>query len=141
MSLVFDGTDIPGLHGPLVFGSPENVRRPVKFFQVRGEGEIAGEVAGRSIMVRVLLNDDYDTQAKLDAKIKELNELVGTNSTLEEEGNLERDLDYCTFEGWEPIPLQGQEDPGPLPDIAGSLGTANCWFIQIVLRFRQLRWK
>jgi hypothetical protein len=94
MALTFDGTAIPGLHGQIVFGSPENTRRPVKFFQVKGEGEVAGQVAGRWVMVRVVLADEYDTQAKLDAKIKELNKLIGINSTLQADGNLVFSLYY-----------------------------------------------
>jgi hypothetical protein len=141
MSLKFDGTDIPGLHGAPVFGSPEVKRRELAFFQVKGAAEIAGEVGARTISILVLLHDSYDTFAKLETKLAELNDLVGINSTLEEEGNIERDFDYCTFLGWEPVPLQGQESPGPLTDIAGTLDAAGCWFQQIVLHFRQLRWK
>lgn len=144
MSLKFDGLDIPGLFGQVVFGAPEITTRPVKFFQVKGEGEVVGEVGGRWIAVRVLLYGGFTTQAKLEAKLKDLSKKVGVNGTLDAESDGEGDnslnyqLDYCTFHGWEPIPLNGQEDPGPLPDIAGTLDGG--WFYHILLRFRQLRW-
>jgi hypothetical protein len=145
MSLVFDGTDIPGLHGAPVFGSWEVKRREVQFFQIRGAGEIAGEYGPRTISVLVLLHDNYDTVAKLLTKLDELSDLIGINSTLEEEGNIEREFDYCTFLGWEPVPLNGQESPGPLYNIAGTLDVdqdddpVGGWFQQIMLHFRQLR--
>lgn len=143
MSLKFGRTDIPGIHGPLVFGSWEVARREVKFFQIRGVAEVAGESGARSIAVRVLYHDDFVTEDRLDLKMDVLSGLVGTNATLtyrsDINGGPDRDLDYCTFEGWEPIPLNGQEDPGPIYDIAGTLDSNGGWFRWIVLRFRQLR--
>jgi hypothetical protein len=143
MSLKFGRNEIPGIHGPLVFGSWEVSRREAKFFQVRGVAEVAGERGARSIAVRHLLHDGYVTEAKLQAVLEAFSDLVGTNDTLQEESDIdggpERKLNYCTFEGWEPIPLNGQEDPGPLYDIAGTLDTNGGWFRWIVLRWRQLR--
>lgn len=138
MALKFWNLDIPGLHGPLIIGGPENTARRVKFFQVKGEAEVAGFPAGRTIMVRALVFDEFDTYQKLQDFLDDLSTKTGVNDKLTETGNTPKVLDYCTFEGWEPIPLNGQEDPGPLVDIAGTLDGG--WFIQILLRFRQLRW-
>jgi hypothetical protein len=141
MSLKFGRTDIPGIHGNLVFGSWEVSRREIKFHQIRGVAEISGAFGARSIAVRALIHDEYVTEAKLHEKMEALAELTGTNGSLREESDIDggptRNLDYCTFEGWEPIPLNGQEDPGPLYDIAGTLDGG--WYRWVVLRFRQLR--
>jgi hypothetical protein len=141
MALKFWNLDIPGLHGPLIFGAPELKVRRVQFFQVMGEAEIVGRPAGRSIMVRCLIHDGWEDQNEMQAFLDDLSTKIGVNDTLTESGNIEQEFDDVTFDGWEPIPLNGQEDPGPLYDIAGTLDQDGGWFIQLVLRFRQLRWK
>lgn len=149
MALKFDGTEIPGEHGPIVRGAPEVRVRPVQVFQLAGEGQIVGKPAGRNLSVRVLLHKKYEgeTPDKLLEMLATLDGKIGTNGTLEETGNVPQKFNYCTFMGWEPIPEQGQSEPGPLKDIAGTLDADNDgqpiygWFQLILLHFRQLRTK
>lgn len=147
MALNFDGLDIPGVHGPLNIGGPELVARRFKVFQIRGEGEIRGKPGGRSFSVRALIYGKFTgaKPGKLLAFLEKLELKIGVNGTLDETGNVERTLDYCTFDGWEPIPNEGQQEPGPLFDVAGALeqksnGTPIYgWFAYTLLHFRQLR--
>lgn len=143
MAIVF-GDLIPGSHGPIMVGGCEPALRRVRFWQVRGEGEIVGKNGGRSLMVAIILHDNWTSVNDLVTFKRTLNGLVGKNDTLEELGNVTQSFKDCTFEGFEALALPGQDFPGPLPPEGNFLLDANSgardtgWFEQVLLRFRQL---
>ena len=145
MALKFNGDSIDGTHGPIYRPSPEPNLRRVRFAFLKGEGEIRGSSHGRTLMCRIILHKAY-TGTKPDKLLKALDKLdkaIGTHGTLKESGNIEQEFENCTFEGYEPMPLEGQEESGPLKDSFGGLRTANGtadngWWICVLLRFRQL---
>lgn len=148
--LIFKSKIILGSHGPLLVGSPELHARRVKYWDVKGEGEIIGEPGGRPIAVEITLHGSYagDTPDELyDAK-KALHKLIGEHGTLTEQpdsgsAGVRADYQNCTFEGYEPSALPGQYAPGPLKDVSGTLYKADGepdggWFETVILHFRQL---
>lgn len=128
--------DIPGNHGAIVRGSPEFRARRVNFWKVKGVGEIVNLNGGRMLTVRCILFDEWDEVDDLLEFLGKLDDLVNHNDTLEETGNIQQEFENVTFEGYEMLPLEGQQEPGPLQDIAGTVDDG--WFIQIVLHFYQL---
>lgn len=146
MALKFKGTSIKGSHGPLVVGGPALKVRRVGYWDVRGEGEIVGRQSGRPISCLIILHDGYTRLDRLLTALAELADLIGEHGRLEETGNLVRTFDNVTFEGYDPIPLEGQDQPGPLKDLGVLTRQAgnktepdNGWFAQYLLRFYQLR--
>ena len=143
MAIKFKGSTIPGTHGPLVFRSPDQQVRRMKFWDVKGEGEIFGEAGGRDISIEITIHKKFPTVAKLLDQLEDLDDLVGEHGTLEETGNVQQKFKNCTFDGWEPVPLPGQPNTSPLQDVAGTLRTPTNkpdggWFQNVLLRFRQL---
>lgn len=143
MDLFFNGAQIPGEYGPLMVPSPEIKRRTVRVWQLVGEAEVIGKPAGRTIMVRVLLHDEWEQPEFLQEYLRLMDSWVGTNGTLKAEGEsddddiqpLNHEYKFCTFEGYEMDP----ETPGPLPDVAGTVDDqVGTWFVIVWLRFRQL---
>ena len=148
MALTFNGKSIPGSHGSLVFSSPEPQLRRVRFWDLKGEGEIAGENGGRPIVVEHILHEGYTSHIDLTVALNDLNKLVGVNAQLKADtgsgsGRILQSFNSTTFEGYEFRALEGQPTPGPLQDVAGTLfdddGNADGgWFVGLTLRFRQL---
>ena len=147
--LKFNGRVYSGSHGALVVGSPEQHVRRVKYWDLPGEAEIVGRPGGRNITVDLLLHDTY-TQDQLVSELSNMDDRIGTNGTLKESGNVSRTYKNCTFDGYEIIPFGGQDSPGMLQDVAGTLrdddgdleldGQNNGgWFIAVRLMFRQLQ--
>ncbi len=148
MTIQFKTLSLPGSHGPIIVGGPEIHVRRVKFWDLKGEAEIAGRSGGRNIMVTLLLHDAF-TQDRLIKKLDTIDTFIDDNGTLEETGNVSRKFKRCTFDGYEPIPFGGQDEPGMLQDVAATLrddfgarelvgGVEGGWFIHLLLRFRQL---
>lgn len=146
----FRGDEIPGIHGPLVYTTSEPLLRFSNFWDLHGEIVIAGRNSGRFISCTILLFDEWvgtDPKQLLDY-LDDLNDEVGQHGELEESGNIVQSLKRCTFLGFEPIPLDGQGEPGPLLDQVGSLWLLQHddfedaepqWFIHGILRWRQAR--
>ena len=147
MALEFASKTIPGTHGPLVYGGPEPRLRRVSYWDIRGEGEIFGQHGGRWISVVLLLHDGWTTLSNFEKARQNLFDLIGRHGTLKETGTLAQTLANVTLESVEPIPLDGQEQPGPIQDVgvltrlnsSGQEVADNGWFAQYHLRFRQLR--
>lgn len=148
-TLGFKQKKIRGSTESLVYGAPEVMLRRVRYWGVAGEGEIAGQPGGRTIIVRHVLHDSYADPAALLTALEDLDDLVGAHGKLvyssepfgeEEHGEV---LPNCTFERYERIPLEGQLAPMPLKDFAGTLVKDDGepdegWFVYLELRFRQL---
>ena len=146
--LKFNNRTYSGSHGPLIVGSPENHTRRVKYWDLKGEGEVRGQPGGRTITVDLLMHDTY-SQSELIAELGNMDSRIGTNGTLKELGNVTQSFKNCTFEGYEKIPFGNQDGAGPLQDVAGTLrddngdveldGAGNGgWFCMCRLTFRQL---
>ena len=128
----FSGKTIPGFCLPFLPPPPEFEAVRTKFFNVRGESEIVGEIGGRTFEVPICLFGKYKDAADLTDFIEStLRELIGDNGTLElkDDSGWGSFLD-CTFEGFTPQP------PGVLHDDAGTLDGG--WWCNGLLRFRKL---
>jgi hypothetical protein len=142
----FSGKRLTHTHGPIVRGSSEVARRTVKYWGLKGEGEIVDEPGGRHLFVEIILHNGY-TQKQLLKAIAELDDLVGKNGTLKESGEVAQEFKNVTFASFEPMPLQGQEQPGPIQDVGvltlrpDSTTLDNGWFQLFWLQFRQLKTK
>lgn len=148
MALKFNGLEIPGIHGPLVYTTQEPALRFSKFWDLHGEPVIAGRPSGRNIVCTILLFDQWtgNDPKKLLAFLDKLGEEVGEHGDLEEDEIIVQKLAKCTFLGFEPLPLDGQGEPGPLRDDAGTLwpqadfeDAEPQWWIHGLLRWRQAR--
>lgn len=143
--ITFDKLKIAEHHGPLIVGAPEVPIRRAKYWDVWGEGEVVGQQGGRNIFVSVLIHGGY-TLKQFIKQIESLEGKLGVNGTLEETGDLVRTYKRCTLDTFEPMPLAGQEEPGPLPDCGvltytnsnGQQVLDNGYFAGYQLRFRQL---
>lgn len=147
--LKFNGKTIPGSTESLIKGSPElSSRRLVRYWDIVGEAEVIGEQGGRPIVVTHILHDGYETHTDLKNAMRELERQVGKNGTLTHTGTAQGDpfadvFKDVTLEGFQPIPLQGQEFPTELKDVTGTLfdddgESDNGWFQYLSLSFRQL---
>lgn len=136
MSLWFGSLLIPGTHGPVVCPSPELGRRSVYHWGTQGETEIIGGVSGRTLTVEMVLHNAFATTTQLTIALQSLDTYVGKHDRLRDIGPSLRQWDYCTFMGYEPVPLAGQHTAGMLFDSAGCLDGG--WWINIRLTFRQL---
>jgi hypothetical protein len=140
--LKFDNLWLADTHGPLIVGGVDVPIRPVKYWDVVGEGEIVGRQGGRPIVCTIIVHDGFTTFAKFQKQIDKMRKKQGANGVLEESGDLKQKFSDVTFHGYEPIPLGGQDEPGPLLDV-GALRRANGsldngYFAAYMLRFRQL---
>lgn len=142
MTIKFDNLWLADTHGPLVVGSPEVPIRRVKYWDVVGEGEVVGRPGGRPITCLILVNNGFTTLRKFQEQIGSMESKIGINGTLAETGDLSRKFKFVTFDGFDPVPLGGQEEPGPLLDVGvltrSSGAPDNGYFAQYLLRFRQL---
>lgn len=149
-TLKFASKTIPGSTESLVYSSPEVPLRRVKYWDVIGEGEIAGRRGGRAIVVTHLFHDQFPSVTKLQIALDELDRQVGKHGRLQYTATVHggdshvETLNNCTLERYEKIPVPGQEAAMPLKDFAGTLfdddGEADGgWFIYLMLYFRQLR--
>jgi hypothetical protein len=139
----FDNLWLANTHGPLIVPSPEVQIRQVKYWDVVGEGEIVSRQGGRWISCTIIVHDGFTTLTKFMKQIEKMEAKVGVNGKLEETGDLKRTFKDVTMYPFEPIPLEGQAEPGPLLDV-GALTRAsgaldNGYFAAYVLRFRQLQ--
>jgi hypothetical protein len=148
MAITFKGQAIRGSHGSLIFTSPDPQLKRSRYFDIKGEAEIAGESGGRPITIDHLLHFNCSNLGQLQTLLDKLDKLVGQHGLLRHEtgSGASRQLqrfDDCTFEGYEFRALAGQQAPGPLQDVAGTLfdddGNADeGWFAPLTLKFRQL---
>lgn len=142
MSLSFDGTAIPGTHGPVVEGPRELHTRRHFFWGVHGEIEIAGGVSGRTLSCQITLHNKWQQYATLQTELTRLEDATLTNGTIEVSGENRYAASYpeSTLEVVEWIALPGQNQPGPLVDVSGTLedDATIGWFLHINLRWRQL---
>jgi hypothetical protein len=147
MSLWFSDKWITDTHGPLVVPSPELPVRYAKYWAVRGEGAIVGEKGGRPILCTGIVHYQFTKLKDFEKQISKIEDLQGQVGTLEEAGELTRKYKNVLFEGFEPLPLGGQEEPGPLLDVgvltittsSGSVQADNGYFAGYFFRFRQLK--
>lgn len=137
MSLWFGNVFIPGTPGPPQIASPELGRRSVYHWGTKGETEIIGGTAGRTITIDIVVHDQIATSADMLSILGSLDDAIGLHDRLiDVNGPVERRLEGCTFISYEPIPLGGQTAPGMLYDVAGCLDGG--WWIYLRLTFRQL---
>jgi hypothetical protein len=147
MTIKFDGTWFSDTHGPLIVGSPELQVHTGKYWQVRGEAVVIGQPGGRDIGCRMLIHNGYTRLKDFLSKISRLEKKQGKVGTLEETGNLAREFKDVLFLGFAPVPLDGQEEPGPLLDVGlltrvdskGNTFVDNGYFAAYFFHFRQLK--
>lgn len=127
--------EIPGIVLPWTVPPRELQQMTTKFWGVRGESRINGDMAGRTLEIPVLVYDEtrFNTQAKLSHYLdRDVGQnLVGETATLVIESEADRPpYNDCTFEG--PVILDG-----PKLDFAGTLG-GGAWAM-VLFFFRQHR--
>ena len=131
MALYFRG-NIPGIHQEAKPGPPELHVQRTKYFGLLGVSEIVGYRGGRPIEYRITVRDPaIRSAAAMVLFLQDLDNQVGVNDVLTESGTISRVFRDCTFEGF-------TIETGPLPDVAGTLGTAGGWFVVGTLRWYQL---
>lgn len=128
MTIEYAGTIIPGWHDEIVVSSPQFKSRIADFLGLNGVSEIRGGYSERTLYVTIWLTDRDWTNAipdQLYAKLNELDQMVNEeNATLKmlaTTGGTVRTFEECTFHGFQPMPFQGQQDPSPVRDYAGTL--------------------
>ncbi len=97
--------------------------------------------------VLLLLHDGWDKFADFEKAVEQLEKDIGKHGTLKETGDLKREWKNVTFDGFDPLPLAGQEEPGPILDVGvltrvktnGDEEADEGYFAQYLLRFRQLK--
>jgi hypothetical protein len=148
MPLEFNGKSIPGSTGQIAYGSPEQQLYRVKFYGLQGEVEIFGEAGGRSVFIPHILHNRFTAYRDLIRARDNLDNLCGQNGRLFYSSGSGSALQQTSFsdttlERWEMLAMPGQDSPGPLQDIAGTLFNDSGigdggWFLPVVLHFRQL---
>jgi hypothetical protein len=147
----FKSKDIPGPHTSLTAAPPNLQVRSAEFFGVNGVSEIHGGQLDREVSCEIWLSKKEWTNpkgAELLNYLSGLDGLVGEFGVLQERydqqwGGLPRKFKDCTFIGFFPLPLPGQQTPAPLQDLAFTLhqysSTTNpAWFHYGRLVWRQL---
>jgi hypothetical protein len=137
--LTFRGIPINGTHGIVLAQPPELRVVRTYFWGLRGEIEIVGGKAGRSLTCHIWLHAKYSTRQKVEEAITTINSWVGENGVLEEQdnyNNVKLTYNNTTFEGFTREALPGQDGPGPLYDYARTVDGG--WFQPGTLTFRQL---
>ena len=143
MAIKFKDLNINGTHGPLRVGPPDVRTRRFSIFGVDGVAEIYGLNGGRVITVDIVLHDDFGTSKALIDYVNKVNKKLGDHGTLKETGTISQEFKDCTFESMTPVAFAGQEQPGPIKDVAGLMTDnanpqPNKWIARYMLRFFQL---
>lgn len=124
---------IPGPHTTLLAQPPNLHLRESMFFGLRGVSVIMGQQTDREVSAEIWLTKREwvsPRAAELFAEMKFLDLLVGEFGILREESvvasspsfdGLPRTFPDCQFVGFTPLAIPGQQAPGPLRDVAGSL--------------------
>lgn len=139
--LRFRTYELPGYHTPLAAGPPELSSRVTHFPGLHGVSEIVSGQTHREVSAMIWLSrrDWRHVQAReLFAKLADLDSWVGQNGDVVESQDadgfgLPRRFRDCTFLGFTPLAVPGQQAPGPLQDLALQLHdygsqTAPAWF-------------
>lgn len=125
--ILFNSIEIEGYHTALLADAPQlaATRRP--FFGLDGTSEVVGGRQGRMITCQLWLTSSGWTNVKqLLARLRDLDNAVGGNHDLEERDHqtspgIPQKFPECTFQGFQRLPLPGQDMAGPLKDLAGTL--------------------
>lgn len=137
--LTFRGIPIFGTHDIITTGPPELQVVRSYFWGLKGESEIVGGPAGRSLSCYIWLHRQYRTRWDLERGIWEINTWVGEHGVLIEhdyQNNAILTFNDVTFEGFTREGLGGRDSAGPTFDYAC---TVDCgWFQPGRLLFRQL---
>jgi hypothetical protein len=139
--IIFNGSTIPGTHGPVWPSAPQFQSAQFKFFGLDGVSEIWGGRGKRQIDTDIWLHNNFSNSPQLVAYLQVLEAMVGDHGLLKitagGTGGVPRSYPHCTFKGFEPT--RG-EKWGPKPDITGLLdGTVNTWWQAGTLTWEQLQ--
>lgn len=133
MALAFMHLTLSGVHGPIHRDPPDLQTVRTKFPGVIGISELNLESGMRKLWTDIWLFNEYDA-AGIVALRRQLDVGVGLHGTLTVTGTLAETFEQCTFEGF-----QQDEGLGPIPDVAGSLGTTGKFWIAGRLTWTQHR--
>tara|TARA_R100000808_G_scaffold24931_1_gene59479 strand:- start:8699 stop:9118 length:420 start_codon:yes stop_codon:yes gene_type:complete len=137
MTVTHGSLTVNGKNGLAVVKPPELHVKRTHFPGLRGDSEIVLGTGGAQIDVPMWIYNSYTTRAKLQDFEDEMRGHVGTNATLTVTLDSETETyTDCTFVGFEPMPLPGQQHASPLKDHAGTVDGG--WFINGMLHFYQV---
>ncbi len=108
-----------------------------QYWDLAGVTEIVGKKGGRAISVQILLFKQYSDASKVLAALEGYQDLQGQNAHLVFAGTTARTYKNSTLDKVTPIAFPGQEQPGPLPDVAGTLDGG--WWMMAQFDFYQLQ--
>lgn len=111
------------------------------YWDLKGTTEIVGQKSLRVISTKILLFAAYTSAAQVLAAVETYQDkLIGENAHLVFTTPYVATFKYCTLDRITPIAYPGQEEPGALPDISGTLtGTADRWWMFAQFDFTQIK--
>lgn len=128
MTIEYNGEVIPGWHDEIVVGPPRVKSRVADFFGLDGVAEIRGGYGDRQLSCMIWLTDKTWVNPipdQLYTKLNELDQLVNQDNAdlimKLTNGTVLRTFEGCTFHGFQPQQFEGQPDPSPVRDYAGTL--------------------